>query len=127
MVQILIIGLGGGIGSILRYLVSTGVQTGLKNTSFPYGTLLVNVLGCFIIGLLSYLSDTKGILDSETRAFLLIGCLGGFTTFSTFGNETVNLMRGGEYLPGLLNAGMHLLLGLGAVFLGRLAAQSIWR
>jgi CrcB protein len=127
MEKLLIIGMGGGIGSILRFLLSSGVQERLHNATFPFGTIAVNVSGCLVIGMLSFLSDVKGIINSEMRAFLFIGLLGGFTTFSTFGNETVNLIRGGEYLQGLINAAGQLFFGIAAVIAGRLIAQIIWR
>lgn len=127
MSKLLVIGLGGFIGSVLRYLVSGYVQQISKSIEFPYGTLAVNVSGCFIIGLLSYLADTHGVFSAEARAFVFIGILGGFTTFSTFGNETLNLLREGESFPALVNVGAHILLGLGAVWLGRNAAYLIWR
>jgi len=127
MHPLLLIGIGGGAGSILRYILSTTVQTRLENSSFPFGTLVVNILGCFTIGILSYLSDTRGVFGSEVRSFLFVGVLGGFTTFSTFSNETINLLRGGEVFAGSANAALHLFLGLGAVVLGRISAQLIWR
>jgi len=127
MERLLIIGLGGGIGAIMRFMFSSLVQEKLNNASFPFGTLVVNITGCLLIGWLSYLSDVRGIIDSEWRAFLFIGLLGGFTTFSTFSNETMNLIRGGEYLQGCVNVGMHLFIGLSAVIAGRWIAQSVWR
>jgi CrcB protein len=127
MERLLIIGLGGGIGAIMRFILSSIVQEKLNNASFPFGTLVVNITGCLLIGWLSYLSDVRGIIDSEWRAFLFIGLLGGFTTFSTFSNETMNLLRGGEYIQSLLNVILHLFLGLSAVIAGRLIAQSVWR
>jgi len=125
--KLLVIGVGGFIGSVLRYLVSGYVQQISRSVQFPYGTLVVNVVGCFIIGFLSQLADARGVFTAESRAFVFIGILGGFTTFSTFGNETMNFLREGENLPALVNIGAHILLGLGAVWLGRNVAYSIWR
>src|SRR5690349_4291321 len=125
--KLLVVGLGGFIGSVLRYLVSGYVQQIAKSIAFPYGTLAVNVIGCFIIGFLSYLAEAHGVFTAESRAFVFIGILGGFTTFSTFGNETMNFLRAGENFPALINIGAHLWLGLGAVWLGRNAAYFIWR
>jgi len=127
MSKLLVIGLGGFIGSVLRYLVSGYVQQISRSVQFPYGTLVVNVVGCFIIGFLSQLADARGVFSAEARAFVFIGILGGFTTFSTFGNETLNFLREEENFPALVNVGAHLLLGLGAVWLGRNVAYSIWR
>jgi len=125
--KVLAVGIGGFIGSVLRYLVSGYVQQLSQSIAFPYGTLAVNVVGCFIIGFLSQLADARGVFTAESRAFVFIGILGGFTTFSTFGNETLNFLREAENFPALVNVGAHLLLGLGAVWLGRNVAYSIWR
>jgi CrcB protein len=125
--KILAIGVGGFIGSILRYAVSGFVQTWMKSVEFPYGTLVVNVLGCLVIGLLSQLIESRGILMAEVRAFVIIGVLGGFTTFSTFSNETINLWRDSQTIWALANVGAHVILGLGAVWLGRVLAHLIWR
>lgn len=127
MSKLLVVGLGGFIGSALRYLVSGYVQQIAKSIAFPYGTLAVNVIGCFIIGFLSHLADAHGVFTTESRTFVFIGILGGFTTFSTFGNETMNFLREGENFFVLINVGAHILLGLGAVWLGRNAAYVIWR
>ena len=93
MIKLLLIGTGGFIGSILRYLVSGSVQAASQSIAFPYGTLAVNVIGCFLIGFLSELAETRSLFSPDTRAFLIVGILGGFTTFSAFGNETMNLIR----------------------------------
>jgi CrcB protein len=125
--KLLLVGLGGGLGAVARYWLSGVVQEALRNVTFPYGTLTVNVLGCLTIGGLSYLADARGVLTQETRLLLITGFLGGFTTFSTFGNETVGLARGGENVPALANIAGHLLLGLGAVWAGRALAHWLWR
>jgi CrcB protein len=127
MYKLLLIGFGGLIGTLLRYSFSGIVQYWSKSISFPYGTLSVNILGCFIIGALSQLVESRGVLSPEIRSFVFIGILGAFTTYSTFGNETVNLMKDGENLLSLANIGLHLLLGLGAVGLGRIIVLFIWR
>jgi len=127
MLKILLIGVGGGLGAILRYLLSGVVQDGSRGVLFPLGTLAVNVLGCFAIGFLSGLVDTRAVFSPETRLFVFIGLLGGFTTFSTFGNETVNMLRGGENLLAMVNLGVSIFAGLGAVWLGRGLAVWIWR
>jgi CrcB protein len=119
--------MGGFIGSVLRYLVSGYIQQVTRSVEFPYGTLVVNLTGCLVIGLLSHLTDTRGVLAAEARALVFIGLLGGYTTFSTFGNETLNLLRDGENGFVWVNVGAHLVLGLGAVWLGRTVAFLIWR
>jgi len=121
------IGAGGFIGSILRYVVSGLVQRSLGSFEFPFGTLAVNVGGCFILGFLVQLAEGYGLFSSDTRAFLFIGILGGFTTFSTFGNETWNLMRDREMWLAMWNLVAHLILGLGAVWAGRSIVHAIWR
>jgi fluoride exporter len=127
MHPILLVGIGGFIGSVLRYLTSGWVQQATASASFPYGTLTVNLAGCIVIGFLSQLADARGVFTPETRAFVFAGCLGGFTTFSTFGNETFNMLNDGAGLPALANVGAHVILGLGAIWLGRVLAYLIWR
>jgi CrcB protein len=127
MFKLFLIGSGGFIGSVFRYLLSGYVQSWSDTSRFPSGTLFVNVSGCLVIGFLSQLVETRGLFTPETRAFLFIGCLGGFTTFSTFGNESFNLLRDGQHALGLLNIGLHLFLCLVAVWFGRNLAHIIWR
>jgi fluoride exporter len=127
MIKLVLIGAGGFIGSVLRYVIGGSIQTLSQSIAFPYGTLAVNILGCFCIGFLSELVDTRAFIDTDTRAFLVVGILGGFTTFSAFGNETMNLVRDGEAALALMNVGAQVLLGLGAVWLGYALAFLIWR
>jgi fluoride exporter len=123
----ILIGVGGFAGSVVRYLLSGYVQELLRNATFPYGTLVVNLAGCFIIGLLAQLADARGVFTAESRALVFVGFLGGFTTFSTFSNETMNLLRDGENLWALANVSAHVIFGLGAVWLGRTVAYLVWR
>ncbi len=116
--KIVMVGLGGCTGSICRYLVAVLAQKINPAPFVPYGTLTVNIVGCLIIGLLGGLSETRQIFTPETRAFVMIGFLGGFTTFSTFGYETFTLTRTMQLLPALTYLGAHLILGFGAVWLG---------
>lgn len=127
MTKIFLVGAGGFVGSILRYVFSGYVQQWTQSATFPFGTLLVNLAGCLVIGFLSQLADSRGVFTAETRALVFVGVLGGFTTFSTFSNETMNFLRDGENIPALLNVGGHIILGLGAVWLGRVIAYWIWR
>ncbi|MBN1266039.1 MAG: fluoride efflux transporter CrcB [Anaerolineales bacterium] len=125
--QFLLVGLGGFTGAVLRFGLSGLVQNVSKNYSFPWPTLAVNLFGCLLIGVLSQLADSFGIFTTEARLFVFIGFLGAFTTYSTFSNETMDLIRGGESLLSLVYVGLHLLLGLGSVWLGRMAAAALTR
>ena len=127
MINILLVGFGGFIGSVLRYLASGYVQQATKSIDFPYGTLAVNVIGCFVIGFLSQLAENRGAFTSEARLFVFVGILGGFTTFSSFGNETFNLARDSQTMNALANIGANVILGLFAVWLGRTVSYLIWR
>jgi CrcB protein len=93
----LITGAGGFIGSGLRYLVQRNIAV-LLPVSFPFATLTINVLGSLLLGIIYAIGEKSSILSPEVRIFLAIGVCGGFTTFSTFSLDTVNLMRDGEYL-----------------------------
>jgi CrcB protein len=125
--KLFLAGIGGFIGSSLRYAVSGYVQLWSRSTDFPYGTLAVNLVGCFAIGFLSQLAESRGMFTAETRTLIFLGVLGGFTTFSAFGNETINLWRQGANLLAAANVAAHLLLCLGAVWASRILAYQIWR
>ena len=127
MLNIFLVAIGGALGSVARYLTSTWVQTSSKNINFPFGTLTVNLLGCLVIGILAQLAESRGVINSEYRAFLFVGILGGFTTFSSFGNETISLARAGEMWNAMANIGANVILGLFAVWMGRTAAYLIWK
>ena len=127
MINILLVGFGGFIGSVSRYLASGYVQQTTKSIDFPYGTLAVNVIGCFIIGFLAQLAEDRGVFTSQSRLFVFTGFLGGFTTFSSFGNETLNLARDSQMMNAFANVGANVLLGLFAVWLGRTVSYLIWR
>jgi CrcB protein len=94
---------------------------------FPYGTLTVNLIGCFVIGFLGELVEARGIFTSETRLLVFIGLLGGFTTFSSFGNDTLNLARSGQMLNALTNIAVNVFFGLLLVWMGRTVAYLVWR
>jgi fluoride exporter len=125
--KIFLAGIGGFLGSVLRYSVSGLVQGFSRDIHFPYGTLAVNLIGCFAIGFLSQLAETRGLFTAETRTLVFVGVLGGFTTFSAFGNETINLWREGHGSLAALNIAGHLVLCLGAVWISRALAFQIWK
>lgn len=125
--NILLVGIGGALGSISRYLLGTWTQSLSRSIDFPFGTLAVNLIGCFVIGFLAELAEARGAFTPEARAFMFIGILGGFTTFSSFGNDTINLFRDGETLNAFANISANVILGLLLVWLGRLVAYRIWR
>jgi CrcB protein len=124
--NLIILGLGGFFGAISRYLLSSSVQNMLKDSSFPYGTLAVNILGCFVLGALAHLAETKGLLDAQTHLFLLVGFVGAFTTFSTFSLESASLFQNGQSAAGMLNILGSNLLGVGFVFIGQFMASRLW-
>lgn len=108
--------LGSGLGGVLRYLVA-GTVHGFWATTFPLGTLIVNITGCLAIGFLAVaLGGT--LVREEYRAAILIGLLGGYTTFSTFGRETLALLQDGQWPAALLNIALSNLLGLVGVWAG---------
>ena len=127
MGKILWVGFGGFLGSIGRYLLSGYIQHLMRGTGFPYGTLVVNLIGCLLIGFLSQWVGGREFLSPETRLFVFMGLLGGFTTFSTFSNETMNLWQAGASTAALANVAVHVVLGLGAAWLGHVLAYGIWR
>ena len=113
---LLAIGTGSFIGGIFRYLLSQFIQAKFLST-YPFGTLGVNIIGCFLIGIVFGLSD-KGNLTQEWRLFLATGILGGFTTFSAFTNETVSMLRDGQLWYATAYITSSVLLGLIATFIG---------
>jgi len=116
---ILIIGAGGFLGSVARFITSKYVQQ-LFPFSFPVGTLLVNILGSFLLGLVYGLMDRGELLSNEMRLFLTVGFCGGFTTFSTFVYENASLLKDGNFLQSALYAGLSLFAGLVALYIGNL-------
>lgn len=113
---VLLVGLGSFIGGISRYLVTLFVQNKILST-FPYGTMAVNIIGCFLIGTIYALSE-RGNWNPEWRIFLATGVMGGFTTFSSFSNETVSMLRDAEYWPAFTYVALSVIIGLAATFGG---------
>ncbi|MFN2500566.1 MAG: fluoride efflux transporter CrcB [Pyrinomonadaceae bacterium] len=122
--NIILVGIGGFFGSVLRNVV-TVLLTREVLSSFPYGTLVVNVTGCFLVGVIFALSERGNILSPEWRIFLTTGFCGGFTTFSTFSYESVRLMQDGELLFLSLNVAASVILGFAATYLGILLVRSV--
>ena len=122
LMNYLVIGLGGALGSMLRFglgsLIDTNVQKG--GSAFSWGTIIVNITGCFIIGFICTISATEGriLLSSYTRSFILIGILGGYTTFSSFSWQTLVLFQSGQRWEALANVLISVVLCLVGVWLG---------
>jgi CrcB protein len=112
------VGAGGFIGAVCRYGISSWVQRNFSASTFPYGTLAVNMLGCLLIGLAIGFAESRQIFGDEFRRFVLIGILGGFTTYSTFSYETLALVQNADYLRAFGNVGVHVVLGLLLVWIG---------
>jgi CrcB protein len=127
MVKVALIALGGAVGAVLRYWIGGWVQQWTQSATFPYGTLVVNGMGCVAIGLLSYWGEARGLFTPESRLLVFTGVLGGFTTFSTFANESVAMARVGAGWPALGNVAAHLVLGLGGVWAGWALGRWLWR
>ena len=118
LIHALIIGSGGFLGALARYGLGGLVQRQFPLSTFPYGTLAVNLLGCLIIGVLTGLIESRQLFGPEFRKFALVGILGAFTTFSTFGYETFALIRDDQYLRAVANVGGQGVLGVALVWLG---------
>jgi CrcB protein len=125
MKPLLLIGVGGGIGSIGRYLIQVLITRHFAST-FPAGTLVVNITGCFIIGLLFGLVNRHAWLTMEWRLFLITGICGGYTTFSSFSYESISLIREGNYLYFISYVLLSVALGLLATFGGAALARYCW-
>ncbi len=121
---LLLIGTGGFLGSISRFLASRIMQNNFPS-SFPYGTFLVNIAGCFLIGLVYSLSDRGALLNPGWKMFLAVGFCGGFTTFSTFANENLMMLRDGDFFHFALYTGLSIFLGIAATFAGVLIPKTL--
>ncbi|HNR45263.1 MAG TPA: fluoride efflux transporter CrcB [Methanofastidiosum sp.] len=113
-----LIGIGGFIGAILRYLISGWAQNGA--TTFPLGTLTVNVLGSFILSSILFISEYRGVISDETRIFLTIGLLGAFTTMSTFSYESFRLLESRDFFYFTLNIIGTIFLTMFAIYMGKI-------
>ncbi|MCB0346257.1 MAG: fluoride efflux transporter CrcB [Bdellovibrionales bacterium] len=119
IIQALVVGLGGFVGAILRFLISGLVTTLMPAARIPWGTFSVNMLGCFAIGLLSASVETNWTVGAHTRALLFVGVLGSFTTFSTFAFESELILQEGHFWRAASYVSMHVVLGILLVILGR--------
>ena len=119
--QILLVGAGGFSGSALRFIVSSWTQRSAFIAGFPLGTLVVNVVGCLFIGILGGLAEQRQWLEPGLRLFLVVGILGGFTTFSAFAFETLTLLQQADVGRAVLNVLLQVLLGCAAALLGFVA------
>jgi CrcB protein len=115
---VLLVALGGAIGSVARYKLSTLVMQHVADWRFPAGTFAVNVLGCLVAGALAGLAERQQLVSAEARLLLFTGLLGGFTTFSAFGLETVHLMRRGDWGIAAANVALSVVAALLALWLG---------
>lgn len=118
MESIFLIGIGGFIGSIMRYLVTVWSQNLFQDSAFPIGTLIVNVTGCLLLGLLNGFAENHHFFTSHIRLFMFVGILGSFTTFSTFSYETIEMMQNGNSFNAFLNIAIQVIVGLLAAFIG---------
>lgn len=121
---IMIVGTGGFIGTILRFMLSRYIQE-QTISSFPLGTFIINVAGCFLIGIFYGIAERGNLMSTEWRLFLTVGICGGFTTFSTFSGDNLALLRGSEFLYFGLYAGLSVFLGLLATYLGNILIKAI--
>ena len=125
MIKILLVGAGGFLGAVLRYLTGAAIHYMLPNAAYPFGTLTVNIIGCLVIGLLVGLNETLPFLTPELSFFMLIGVLGGFTTFSSFGYETFHFAQKGHFNMVFSHISLNVVLGLGSVWLGAFLSRFI--
>jgi CrcB protein len=121
---LLLIALGGALGSVARYLAAGAVHR-VTPPFFPYGTFVVNVTGCLVFGVLAGLANERAMIGPNGRLFLLVGVLGGYTTFSTFGFETFELVRTARIGAALANAGGQVVAGVAGVWLGTVVSRVI--
>jgi CrcB protein len=120
----MIVGLGGFIGTVARFLISRYFQVNVTSV-FPWSTFIVNIVGCMLIGLIYGISEKSDVLSPEIRLFLTVGICGGFTTFSTFSNDSFMLIREQEWIRFALYTSLSIFIGLMAVYVGRFIIKLI--
>jgi CrcB protein len=125
-VRVLLVAAGGAAGSVARYFLD-GVVYSYLSPTFPYGTFVVNMTGCLLFGLLIGVAEDRLAVGTATRTFILIGILGGFTTFSSFTFETVQLLRAGQWLRGTVNVVGQVFGGLVMLWAGITIPRMVWR
>jgi CrcB protein len=125
MSKIILVLIGGAFGTGCRYALSSLVYSAVKQPSFPYANLVINLSGSFMIGLLAEMFDSRFLVSPETRVAVLTGILGGYTTFSSFSFETLALIRDGEIGLALINVSASVIGGLAATWAGIRLAQVI--
>jgi len=119
---ILLVGTGGFLGSVSRFLASRFMQDNFPS-AFPFGTFFVNITGCFLIGIIYGFSEKSALLTPGWKMFLAVGFCGGFTTFSTFANENLALLRDGAFFHFMLYTGLSVFIGIMATFFGVLITK----
>lgn len=122
MLEVCLVAIGGAVGSAARYLVSVWAAARF-GTEFPYGTLIVNIVGCFVIGAFMTLATEKASISPNWRLLITVGFVGGMTTFSSFSYETLRLLYEADMLHAFYNVGLNILLGFSATWLGMSAAR----
>ncbi len=125
MNEIIFVGIGGFSGAISRYLSILFVTNIAGGKNYPIGTMAVNILGCFLLGLGLGIATEKQILSPEVRLLLFTGFLGSFTTYSTFGAESFGLIKDGSFISASVNIILHIIVGLAAVWAGDLVSKAV--
>jgi fluoride exporter len=123
--NVLVVGFGSFLGGISRYLCYQVIQK-LIFTNFPIGTLFINISGCFLIGILFGLFEKGNIMSADIRLFLTVGFCGSFTTFSSFSNDTINLVKDSEVLYLMIYMGISIFVGISVTYLGKFVVSYLW-
>ncbi|MCK5541423.1 MAG: fluoride efflux transporter CrcB [Desulfobacterales bacterium] len=118
MEGIFLVGIGGFIGAVMRHMVTIWSKGLFEGLSFPLGTLIANISGCLLLGLLNGWAENHHFFTSQIRLFMFVGILGSYTTFSTFSYETIEMMQNGDSIQTLLNITVQVIVGLFAAFIG---------